>query len=429
MKYRLVFALSSRDRTEQRRTAILAPNMKILLLAPQPFYQERGTPIAVRLAAEVLAGRSDDSVTLMTYHEGADVSIPNVTHKRVIPYPRVSEIQPGFSLKKLYTDCFFFISLLAELWRNRSDQYQLIHAVEESVFMALFVKFVAGIPYIYDMDSSLSLQVVEKMPWCKYFHPLFQFFEKRAIKNSIAVVPVCDALAALAESGGSRKIMILRDISLLDYDQKEHEGRTEPMLRTEAGLSEDAKIILYVGNLEKYQGIDLLVESFAKIWKNAPDAHLVVIGGIEEHILKYQRRSETLGVPKDRSHFLGPRPVAHLAAYLQQADILTSPRVLGNNTPMKIYSYIHCGKPLLATNLPTHSQVLDNNVALLCEPTPEAFSKGLIRLLADEMLRERLAKAAYLLAEEKYTFEVFSRRLNELYDRVGYKVQAIAAHA
>jgi hypothetical protein len=150
--------------------------MKILFLAPQPFYQERGTPIAVRLASEVIARRHDVRVTLMTYQEGTDVPIPNVSHVRVSPIPAISNIQPGFSLKKLYTDLFFFGAILKALWKNRNDQFELIHAVEESVFMALVIKWALGIPYIYDMDSSLSLQIIEKMPWCKFaiVLPLFQ---------------------------------------------------------------------------------------------------------------------------------------------------------------------------------------------------------------------------------------------------------------
>src|SRR5690606_25954218 len=57
--------------------------MKILFLAPQPFFQERGTPIAVRLAVEVLGGRKGDSIDLLTYHEGSDVPLKNVRHLRI----------------------------------------------------------------------------------------------------------------------------------------------------------------------------------------------------------------------------------------------------------------------------------------------------------------------------------------------------------
>lgn len=399
--------------------------MRILFLAPQPFYQERGTPIAVRLATEVISRRREDSICLMTYDEGHNVDIPNVSQKRVRGYPRIIGIQPGFSFKKVYLDIFFFGAALREIWRCRKKQYHLIHAVEESVFIALLAKFIFRIPYIYDMDSSLALQLTEKLPQLRFFTPLFQWLERLAIRHSLAVVPVCDALEALAAEGGASRTQILRDISLLDYNQDETAGETAgaPNLREEAGIQEDAEVVLYIGNLERYQGIDLLVESFARIWKEHPKAHLLIIGGADEHRTLYQTKCQALGIPKERAQFLGPRPVSKLSVYLKQADILTSPRTLGNNTPMKIYSYIHSGVVLLATDLPTHTQVLSPEIAKLAAPTPEAFSKAMSELLSSKEERETLSNSARILAEELYTFEVFEKRLNELYDSVGSEIE------
>jgi glycosyltransferase involved in cell wall biosynthesis len=170
-----------------------------------------------------------------------------------------------------------------------------------------------------------------------------------------------------------------------------------------------------VGNLEAYQGIDLLLESFAVTLKEKPSANLVIIGGKPADIEKYQKKSGNLNI-QQRVHFLGPRPVEDLADYLAQADILVSPRVQGYNTPMKLYSYLHSGKAVLATNLPTHTQVLDDTVAMLAAPNPEDFSRGMLRLIEDGALRLNLGNAAKELIEEQYTFSVFQENLNGLYD-------------
>ena len=152
--------------------------MKVLFLAPQPFFQERGTPIAVRLALQVLAKRGGDSIDLLTYHEGRDVQIPNVAIHR-IPAPRwIRDIPPGFSFKKLFCDCIMLLSALQLVWKNRAGQYELVHAVEESVFIAWIIKLLFRIPYIYDMDSSIALQLTEKFPFCRLLLPFLRFFEK-----------------------------------------------------------------------------------------------------------------------------------------------------------------------------------------------------------------------------------------------------------
>lgn len=387
--------------------------MKILFLAPQPFFQERGTPIAVRLALEVLAARRRDTIDLLVYHEGSSIEIPQVSIHRTPAFPGLGHIRPGISIKKLLCDVLFFFSALKLILKNRKEPYQLIHAVEESVFMALLFKMFFGIPYVYDMDSSLSMQLTEKWVLLKPLSPILSFIERLAIKNSRAVVPVCDALAVLAQQQGAPDLQILRDISLLD-DQPEIDSVP---LRTELDLKAEDELVMYIGNLEPYQGIDLLIDSFCIVARSQQTAHLVIIGGSNSHIEQYRNKASALGISQ-RVHLPGPRPVNHLRNLLLQADILVSPRIKGNNTPMKIYSYLHAGKPIVATDLPTNTQVLDTRTSRLCTPQPAAFAAGLLDLLNNPDHRRTLGETAFKTAEENYTFTVFERSLNQLYDRL-----------
>ncbi|MCB0319319.1 MAG: glycosyltransferase [Bdellovibrionales bacterium] len=143
----------------------------------------------------------------------------------------------------------------------------------------------------------------------------------------------------------------------------------------------------------------------------------MIIGGTPEHIAKYQRLADQLQITK-RVSLLGPRPVSALNGYLMQADILVSPRTLGNNTPMKIYSYLHSGIPVLATDLPTHTQVCNSAKSELVPATPKDVGNGLAKLLSDSERRRTIGENARAHAEEFYTFEVFQMHLNRLYDSV-----------
>jgi glycosyltransferase involved in cell wall biosynthesis len=89
---------------------------------------------------------------------------------------------------------------------------------------------------------------------------------------------------------------------------------------------------------------------------------------------------------------------------------------------MKVYSYLDSGRPLLATRLPTHTQVLDDEVACLVEPEPEAFARGLVRLLTSEPLRERLAANARELALREFTPAAFAAKLQRFYEAVARKL-------
>lgn len=389
--------------------------MKLLFLAPQPFYEERGTPIAVRLALTVLAdrylGNQSNRIDLLTYHVGKTVDIPGVTVHRIPRVPFIRSVRPGISIQKLVCDLFFLFKILQLLFRSRENQYNLVHAVEESAFFALICKILFGIPFIYDMDSSLSLQLTEKWGFLRPLRPMFEYFEGLLIKHSAAVVPVCDALATIAKSHGKESPVILSDISLLEP------SAAAENIRESLNLPDTAIISLYSGNLERYQGIDLLIDSFQIVAEQNQAAHLVIIGGTPADITNYKRRVQSIGLCRN-IHLIGPRPVQALYGFLKQADILVSPRTMGNNTPMKIYSYMHSGKPMVATRLPTHTQVLNDDNAILVAPTPQDYAVGLLKLISNPELRTSIGGAAFRLAEERYTFPAFKRSLNQIYDRL-----------
>ena len=186
--------------------------MDILFLSPQPFYQDRGTPIAVHMLLQVLSKRGY-YIDFITYPEGKDMVYENVTIYRTPAFQLVKDIRPGFSWKKIVCD---FFMLLRAIRLVSSKQYQLVHAVEESVFIALLIKLIFRVPYIYDMDSSLSQQMVEKYAFLSFMLPFFDAIEGIAIKNAKVVLPVCQTLAEdIHEKYGEINIVLLPDVSLV----------------------------------------------------------------------------------------------------------------------------------------------------------------------------------------------------------------------
>jgi glycosyltransferase involved in cell wall biosynthesis len=384
--------------------------MKILLLAPSPFFQLRGTPIAVRLLAQVLTGRGYD-LHILTYHEGEAVDLPHCTLSRIPVLPGIKNIKPGPSWKKIVADIALFLKLVKLI---RREHFDLVHAVEESAFMALMIKKWYKVPFVYDLDSSLSQQMAEKYPWLRLLIRVMEFFERKAVEGSLGAVTVCRDLEERVLRWAPSKLTVrLEDITLLpDSDGGDP-----------AGERADEPVIMYMGNLERYQGIDLLLEAFQLAVSRISEARLVIIGGSASDIARYQKTVRELGI-EGKTSFLGPKPLSEMRSHFNMARVLVSPRIQGRNTPMKIYSYLDSGKPLLATNLPTHTQVLDPEIAYLVPPTSEAMAKGIEVLLKDKNLGETLAYRAGERVRREYCFEAYQRKLLNFYAQIESKIAA-----
>lgn len=381
--------------------------MNILLLAPHPFFQVRGTPLAVRTVLEFLCSRGH-RVDLLTFHEGEDIPLSNCRIFRIPRVPGIRNIRPGFSLKKVLCDGLMVVECVRLLRRTR---YDLIHAVEESAFIAAAIQAVTRIPYVYDMDSSLVEQLVDAHPRLELLGGLLRRCEALAIRRSLGVLTVCAALVEIVHGHAPRKLVgRVEDTTLLPMIEQPatSDGGMPP------DIPERGPVALYVGNLQPYQGIDLLLDGFGHVLESVPEAQLVIAGGGPEDIEHYRERAAAVG-NGGHVHFLGPRPISHLPALFKQASVLVSPRLKGINTPMKIYSYLDSGTAVLATNLPTHTQVLDPEIAYLVEPTPEALGRGLAELFQRPELRARLASHAKRFVQEEFTPEAARRKLGNFY--------------
>ena len=99
--------------------------------------------------------------------------------------------------------------------------------------------------------------------------------------------------------------------------------------------------------------------------------------------------------------FTGQQPAREIPGFVQACDVLVSPRIRGTNTPLKIYSYLRSGKPIVATDLLTHTQVLTPEIALLVAPEPEPFAAAMLALHRQPRARERCRRAGARASREE----------------------------
>jgi glycosyltransferase involved in cell wall biosynthesis len=107
-----------------------------------------------------------------------------------------------------------------------------------------------------------------------------------------------------------------------------------------------------------------------------------------------------------------PQQVAR--RFTQCATTLVSPRDRGSNTPLKVYEQLASGIPLVATRIRSHTQVLNDEVCFLVEPTVEGLADGMLQSLQDELRRRRVVAAALALYYEKYSRTAYERSVRSV---------------
>lgn len=390
--------------------------LKGLAIAPQPFFSPRGTPFSVYYRSLVTAELGAE-VDLLTYGEGQDVDIPGV---RIVRIPRFRFLEPikiGPSPAKLFLDVFVVLWTLGLLIRNR---YDFVHAHEESVFWARFLKPIFGFKLIYDMHSSLPEQLTNyKFTTSRAIIGAFEALERTCLKASDAVITICPELASYAEArmpDPSRHLLI--ENSIFDPVRLTRANGTAAPADLIA-LPEERPIVVYAGTFEAYQGLDMLIEGFAEARKTCPEAFLLLVGGSTEQVAKYRRIAVEAGIPDGDVAFTGRVDQATAKAYMAKAAILTSPRSAGINTPLKIYELLASGIPLLATRILSHTQVLDEEVCFMVEPTTASMAEGLRAALSNEERRGQVVEAARALYHDKYSRPVYEAKMRRLFEIIG----------
>jgi len=375
--------------------------MKILMIAPEPFFEPRGTPLSEYFRIQALC-RLGHSVDLVTYPIGEDRQIPGLTIFRCWKPPFVRGVRTGPSFTKLILDVFLFFKAWA---RIRRGDYDVIHTHEEANIMGVFLGRRANIPHLYDMHSSLVQQMSNfQFTRLRIVVGFFRWMERLVLTRATSVIVICQSLYdyAMPISGGEKLTLIENFMD--DIPNSLDPVKLVSFRRTWCRRSR--KIVTYTGTLEPYQGMSLLIDSFVHL----PDSfHLLVIGGKDKQVQSLSHRISRLGL-NGRIHILGSRSPEEIPYFLEISDVLVSPRTLGTNIPLKIYAYLKSGVPVVATDLYTHTQTLTDDIAILVDPQPRALAEGIKRAAGEE--GRRVAKGSRDFCRKNFSDERYLELVN-----------------
>jgi glycosyltransferase involved in cell wall biosynthesis len=248
------------------------------------------------------------------------------------------------------------------------------------------------------------------MPGLKGF---LGWVERLMIRRSRVVIVICEDLKLTVRDIDPAVPAVLIENAPGSGDAPT--AGTGAAVRASLGLAPETPVVLYTGTFEHYQGLDLLYAAMQRVVRARPDAKLVLVGGEPAQVEAARKELAGLGLG-GAVVLTGQRPAEEIPAYLDAATLLTSPRSTGTNTPLKIDQYLRSGRPIVATNLRTHTQVLADDNAFLAEPTAAGFAATILAALNDPARAAAIGARARELAETKYSDAAFIAKTSQAVD-------------
>ena len=385
----------------------IAPR-RILAVAPQPFYQDRGTPIALRQVLQA-ASELGYRVDLLTFPVGSDVHLPGLRTFRAGNPLAIRSVPVGLSLRKLALDASLLTALRERLAR---ETYTCLHALEEAAWPALLLARRHRVPFLYDMQSSLPEQL---------------------LKHSLARVPPVPGLMVAAERWlltradlvvasaglGDRVRRMAPDTRVREWHFPSTLSEVPPdealALRRHLGLPSECPLVLYSGTFEAYQGLDDLIGAIPTVLAAMPSARFVLVGADQAGRAALGEAAEEL-VRAGSLTIVERQPRDAMPVYLAMADVLVSPRAFGGNLPLKVFDYLAAGRPIVATDISTPRAVRTPRTAVLVQPNVEALAEGIVSVLRCPPRGRALGAAARQYASDHLGWSRFVRSVAEIYD-------------
>jgi glycosyltransferase involved in cell wall biosynthesis len=345
--------------------------MRILMLAPEPFFAERGTPLSILSRLKALS-QSRHAVDLVCYPHGAAAALPGLRIVRPARPFWIRSVPIGFSLRKVRLD--FGLAATALRLCLRHD-YDLIFTHEEAVLLGVLLRRLTGVPHLYDMHSSLPDNLVNqgRLRVGGWAYQTARSVEEWYLRRTDGVLTICDSLSNRAREAvrENRPIRMVENIPV-DELVPPCGDLNGQQIRHRCGIAPEAPLCVYTGNAAPVQGLGLLVDAF-RLWrKTHPRARLLLVG-----TGRFARCSAAEGILS-----LEPHPASEMSAFMAAADVLASPRACGENVPLKIYSYLKSRRPIVATDIAAHNPLRGVAGAMLVPPEPHRFADALAQSAA-----------------------------------------------
>lgn len=384
------------------------------MLAPTPYFSDRGCHVRIYEEAKALAALGYE-VCIVTYHLGRDM--PGVKVVRIPQIPWYKKLEAGPSWHKPYLD---ILLLLKAYSTARSFRPDIIHAhLHEGALVGYILKRTLRLPLLFDYQGSLSGESLNHgfLRDKSLLHRIFTGIERTINRCADAIIT----------SSGEGRLELIRDFRILPekvdtlidgVDTEVFRPCSRQLARQELGISDDSKVVVYLGLFNQYQGIDLLFDAIPAVRDKVPGVRFLLMGFPDED---YRRKASEMGID-DVITFTGRVPYDSAPLYLSAGDVAVSPKLARTEANGKLFNYMACGLPTVVFNNAINREILGEEGIYADYGSASSLAGCIVDTLRDDGLAEALGKRSRHRAIQLHSW---SARIIKL---VGVYQKLLASH-
>jgi glycosyltransferase involved in cell wall biosynthesis len=386
---------------------------RILAVAPTPFFVDRGGHVQIYEQARALQ-KLGNTVELCTYHLGRDM--PGLTTHRIRQVSWYTKTDAGPAYGKLYLMFLLFFLSWRQVRRFKPD---IIHGHGwDGCWIAFVLRLLTGTPFVFDMQGSFTGEIVAH-GYAKtesLFFRLLKWIERWTLHLGNVVTQSEQMVKDAIQNFGVHPDRIYHTYD--GVDTEDLSPQTDPgALRTELGLPVDKKIVVFLGLLKPYQGVDSLLEAIQVLVteKKYTGAHFLIMGFPDQD--KYLAKAESLGISAYTT-FPGKIDYKRRKYYYALGSVAVAPKLSPTEGDGKIYDYLAMGLPIVAYNRPASKEILGDLAFFATLGEAHSLAEALLTALTDEARAKALGAAGRAMVENRYSWLAVGKRLVAVYEDV-----------
>jgi glycosyltransferase involved in cell wall biosynthesis len=378
----------------------MTDRLRVAVVAACPFPWPRGTPIRIERIADAVARRGH-AVHVLTYHLGEGPAGSPFTVHRIRDVPAYRRTAPGPTLRKLFQLDPMVARLLRRL--HREIPFDVVHAHHyEGLLVAAHA--VRDAPIVYDAHTLLASELPTyplgvPRRWVRAMAP---WLDRHLPRRADRVIAVSETIAkALTAAGATAPDRLHVIQSGVEWQRFAADGTPTP----------DRRTVIFTGNLAPYQGVDFMLEAFARLYAARPDARLMIV--TNSAFEPFEALTHRLGVRSAVE--VRQAAFAEQPALLAGAAVAINPRIRCDGIPQKLLNYMAAGMPI--ASFESSAGPLRHEVTGLRVPDGDtaAMAGALERLLVDGDLGRALGDAAREQARREFSWDQVACRVEQVY--------------